>query len=232
MLDGNNAVTATFVYSTSAVTPDYMIRSGVRYRFVVDHVGSVRLVVRTSDGAVVQRLDYDEFGRVLGDTNLGFQPFGFAGGLYDADTGLTKFGVRDYDSVTGRWTNKDPILFRGGTTNLYEYVKGDPINDTDPDGLGPELLWCIPPSPGAPICAAAAAGAATALYGLGVLCAEKLKDAVKDVVDCTGQWRDAINYCRETLQSADPPTGVTGGYSDVMSCARGLVSSECGGNAI
>ena len=33
--------------------------------------------------AVLQRIDYDEFGRVILDTNPGFQPFGFAGGLYD-----------------------------------------------------------------------------------------------------------------------------------------------------
>jgi len=32
---------------------------------------------------VAQRLDYDEFGVVLMDTNPGFQPFGFAGGIYD-----------------------------------------------------------------------------------------------------------------------------------------------------
>jgi len=44
----------------------------------------------------VQRLDYDEFGRVLLDTNPGFVPFGYAGGLYDADTGLVRFGSRDY----------------------------------------------------------------------------------------------------------------------------------------
>jgi len=54
-----------------------------------------------------QRLAYDEFGRVLGDSNPGFQPFGFAGGLYDADTGLVRFGARDYDAYTGRWTARD-----------------------------------------------------------------------------------------------------------------------------
>ncbi len=43
------------------------------------------------------RLDYDEFGRVLLDTNPGFQPFGFAGGHYDPDTQLVRFGARDYD---------------------------------------------------------------------------------------------------------------------------------------
>jgi len=39
-------------------------------------------------------MDYDAFGRVLNEVNPGFQPFGFAGGLYDDDSGLVRFGVR------------------------------------------------------------------------------------------------------------------------------------------
>jgi RHS repeat-associated protein len=50
----------------------------------------------------VQRIDYDEFGVVTNDNNAGFQPFGFAGGLYDADTKLVRFGARDYDAEAGR----------------------------------------------------------------------------------------------------------------------------------
>jgi len=65
---------------------------------------------------------------VLSDTNPGFQPFGFAGDLYDRDTELERFGARDYDAGTGRWTAKDPIRFGGGDTNLYGYVLGDPVN--------------------------------------------------------------------------------------------------------
>jgi RHS repeat-associated protein len=75
-----------------------------------------------------------EFGNVLTDTNPGFQPFGFAGGLYDRHTKLVRFGARDYDAETGRWTAKDPIRFDGGNTNLYGYVVNDPINETDPSG--------------------------------------------------------------------------------------------------
>jgi RHS repeat-associated protein len=61
-------------------------------------------------------------------------PFGFAGGLVDGDTGLVRFGARDYDPQTGRWTAKDPILFGGGDTNLYGYVWGDPVNYIDENG--------------------------------------------------------------------------------------------------
>ncbi len=100
-----------------------------------DHLGSPRLIINTATNTIAQRLDYDEFGNVIADTNPGFQPFGFAGGIYDRDTKLVRFGARDYDPETGRWTGKDPIRFLGGDTNLYGYVLNDPVNFTDPLGL-------------------------------------------------------------------------------------------------
>jgi RHS repeat-associated protein len=112
-----------------------MLLGGTTYRLITDQVGSVRLVENTSTGAVAERIDYDEFGNVLSDSAPGTQPFGFAGGLRDLDTGLTRFGARDYDSVTGRWTAKDPLSFGGGLTDLYSYVGSDPINKMDPKGL-------------------------------------------------------------------------------------------------
>lgn len=132
-LDALGNVVSQFVY-TGGHVPVYVIRAGVDYRLVTDQVGSVRLAVNAATGAIVQRLDYDSFGNVLLDTNPGFQPFGFAGGLYDPLTGLTLFGSRDYDPHTGRWTAKDPTAFRGGDTNLYRYANNNPINFIDPTG--------------------------------------------------------------------------------------------------
>jgi RHS repeat-associated protein len=136
-LDGTGAVLSRFVYATRPNVPDYLVKGGVAYRIITDHLGSPRLVLNTTDGTVAQRMDYDGFGRVTLDTNPGFQPFGFAGGLYDRDTRLVRFGARDYDAETGRWTSKDPIGFAPGDPNLYRYVLGDPINLTDPSGHGP-----------------------------------------------------------------------------------------------
>jgi uncharacterized protein RhaS with RHS repeats len=76
-----------------------MVKDGIMYRIIADHLGSPRLIIDTTTGLIIQRLDYDPFGNILLDTNPGFQPFGFAGGLYDQDTKLTRFGARDYDRV-------------------------------------------------------------------------------------------------------------------------------------
>jgi RHS repeat-associated protein len=138
-LDGDGAIVARFVYGSNPVVPDYMIKGGTTYRILSDHLGSPRLVIDTTNGTIVQRLDYDEFGQVTLDTSPGFQPFGFAGGLYDPDTGLTRFGARDYDAETGRWTAKDPVRFAGGAANLYGYVLNDPMNRVDPRGLQPKI---------------------------------------------------------------------------------------------
>jgi RHS repeat-associated protein len=142
-LDGSGNVVSRFVYATHTNVPDYMEKGGKTYRIISDHLGSVRMVVDASTGEVAQRIDYDEFGNVLEDTNPGFQPFGFAGGLYDPDTKLVRFGARDYDAETGRWTAKDPINFAGGQANLYAYVGNDPVNLIDPTGLceKPERPW-------------------------------------------------------------------------------------------
>jgi RHS repeat-associated protein len=145
-LDGQNNVVARYVYGSKPNVPDYMIKDGVNYRIISDHLGSPRLVINAETSEVIQRMDYDEFGNVINDTNPGFQPFGYAGGLYDQHTQLVRFGARDYDPQIGRWTAKDPIRFDGGDTNLYGYVINDPINLNDVNGLIGVILYRNTPS--------------------------------------------------------------------------------------
>ena len=133
-LNGSNAIVSQFIYGSGTMSPNYMIQGAVTYRIFSDQLGSPRLVVNTSTGAIAEQIDYDEFGNLINDTNPGFQPFGFAGGLYDQDTKLVRFGARDYGPSVGRWTAKDPILFDGGDTNLYGYVLNDPVNSIDSNG--------------------------------------------------------------------------------------------------
>ncbi len=93
---------------------------------VSDWRGDVRLVLnttKTGSAAVVQQIDYDEWGNVtnLVDPELhGWRDsvvlaaVGFAGGAVDVTTGIVRFGARDYDPMMRRWTQKDPIRFEGG----------------------------------------------------------------------------------------------------------------------
>jgi RHS repeat-associated protein len=178
-LDAANTVVSRFVYATRQNVPDYMIRAGVAYLLVTDALGSVRLVVDGQTGAVAQRLDYDEFGRVLTDTNPGFQPFGFAGGLYDPDTGLVRFGTRDYDPPTGRWTAKDRRGFAGGDPNLYTYAGNDPVNRTDPRGEFVQFLLAAALCAGGG-CEAVVAAAGTALLVLTAALAAAILNEVTD----------------------------------------------------
>jgi RHS repeat-associated protein len=135
-LDENGQLISRFVYAARRHVPDYMMRDGHIYQIVSDHLGSPRLVINTVTTEVVQVMEYNAFGQVMLDTNPGFQPFGFAGGLYDGDTGRSRFGARDYDPVSGRWMAKDPALFDAGTgnENLYVYVSNNPTTLVDPTG--------------------------------------------------------------------------------------------------
>jgi RHS repeat-associated protein len=144
-LNTDGSVRGQFVYGSRPNVPEHMVKGTSTYRLIADQVGSVRLVVDTSNGAIVERIDYDEFGNVLTDTAPGTIPFGFAGGLRDRDTGLTRFGARDYDPVIGRWTTKDPLRFDGGLSNLYSYVGSDPVNHADASGLDQTIIdWSGP----------------------------------------------------------------------------------------
>jgi RHS repeat-associated protein len=143
-------VTSRFVYAGRVNVPELMVRDGQVYRMITDHLGSVRLVVNVTTGQIVERIDYDEFGvasLVVGSWS--WQPFGFAGGIHDADTHLVRFGARDYEPSMGRWILNDPIRFRGGLMSLYVYALNDPINIADPFGLrcvnSSPYCWVVKP---------------------------------------------------------------------------------------
>ena len=106
-------------------------------------------------------------------------------------TGLVRFGARDYDAVTGRWTAKDPILFAGGDSNLYSYVHSDPVNFIDPSG---EIA-------GVDDAVLAGVGAVVAATALTTWCVsggcQAVSDSLGQVGDAIGQaWNDLINWAK------------------------------------
>jgi RHS repeat-associated protein len=64
-------------------------------------------------------------------------PFLHTAREFDTETGLYYDRARYYDPNTGRFLSEDSVR----TVNLYEYVKSNPINLTDPFGLEPTIPW-------------------------------------------------------------------------------------------
>jgi RHS repeat-associated protein len=82
-----------------------------------------------------------------------------------ADTGLTRFGARDYDARFGRWTHKDPILFDGGQTNLYVYVYNAPVDFIDLTGREPITLTAVAVTVGTSALVGAVIGGGSYFFG-------------------------------------------------------------------
>ena len=62
--------------------------------------------------------------------------YGWTGREYDAETGFSFHRARYYLPTLRRWTQEDPIGYRG-SGNLYAYVSGAPLEFRDPTGLVP-----------------------------------------------------------------------------------------------
>ncbi len=114
-----------------------------------DQVGTVRtvgiyegsdtwkLLHRNLDSFGQQNTFYNTTDEILGDTteaDLLGSPILFAGHQFDAGVGLYDMRARWYDALHGRMVSEDPLGEAGGSSNLYIYAGGDPVNNIDPDG--------------------------------------------------------------------------------------------------
>jgi len=104
-----------------------------------DQLNTPRLATNGA-GTVVWRWDSDAFGIGAAnedpdsDTNLVNVRLRFPGQYLDAETGLHYNYFRDYDAVTGRYIQSDPIGLEGGI-DTYLYADGNPLSRADRFGL-------------------------------------------------------------------------------------------------
>jgi len=99
------------------------------YYYLFDGLGSV-VGLTDGSGNVVNTYSYEPYGKLASSTGSVANPWLFASGYFDSQTGLYKFGMRYYDASIGRWTQQDP---KPGP-NLYEYASDNTTNRIDPSG--------------------------------------------------------------------------------------------------
>ena len=155
----DQAVITTYVYDASGgLAAEYTSQSstsacGTPTCYVsVDQIGSTRLLTDNS-GAVIRRYDYLPYGEELWagtgsrTTTMGYQsgPDGFnpkfTGQWRDTESRFDYFNARYYSPEQGRFVSPDPgnagaQLGDPLTWHGYAYVGNNPLNVTDPDGLG------------------------------------------------------------------------------------------------
>ena len=148
--DAVGNVVATYLHGPGIDDPITMLRDvdgnhsidhdAEVWHFTKDTLGSIKDLT-DPQGRVVQRYRYSAGGLQtleLDESRLDSKaienPYGFASGRLDRETGNVNFRLRDLDPYAGVWLSFDkawPI----GSLNGYDYVGGNPVNYTDPLGL-------------------------------------------------------------------------------------------------
>jgi len=144
---GTYTLDASSTVSLSSIADGYVVADAVRlvvttppaptgstiYYSHNDHLGTPQAFTDQNQ-IVVWQADYQPFGEVNETINTFANNLRFPGQYYDAETGQHYNYFRDYDPVTGRYVQSDPIGLVGGI-NTYEYVSGNPLRFVDPVGL-------------------------------------------------------------------------------------------------
>jgi RHS repeat-associated protein len=146
---------STYVYGNFVDEVLTLDRPGHTYYYHQNAVWSAEAVTDQT-GSPVERYRYDAYGTVI-VTDGSFSaippnawgtphsaianPWLFTGRQFDEEAGLYFYRARYYDAAKGRFLQRDPKEYVDGS-NLYEYVKDNPINAVDPRGLEEITVAC------------------------------------------------------------------------------------------
>ncbi len=112
----------------------------LRFHYHQQALGSVTEVTQPT-GAPVEWVSYDVYGRpsvrdqqgnVIPQSAVGNARL-YTGREYDVESGLYFYRARSYDSVNGRFLQRDPLHMVDGA-NLYAYCHSSPVSMYDPYG--------------------------------------------------------------------------------------------------
>ncbi len=209
-----------------------------------DHLNTPRLIASDTGQTVWAWNNDDPYGNNAPNENpAGAGQFTcnlrLPGQYFDSETNTHYNYFRDYDPLTGRYVQSDPIGLRGGL-NTYVYANQNPINVTDPTGeyaLGPilQILRIIGQAIGV---GSASYGATSLVLSVqGIQAAKDVYQATRDTYyeclarkasgqncDCSSEYNAFKRAERAWLAAGGKSAGAAGDtiYSDVIPKIPGL----------
>jgi RHS repeat-associated protein len=129
--------TSAFVYGPGGLPIEQISGETVQYLHH-DQQGSTRMLTGSS-GTVVATTTFDAYGNKLGSTGSATAALGYDGQYTSADTGLIYLRARVYDPTTAQFLSVDPLEVV--TRAPYNYADEDPVDHSDPTGLGEWEPW-------------------------------------------------------------------------------------------
>ena len=111
--------------------------------------------INTATWGVAERFAYSPYGTAtvltpngtVTSDGLDWQ-YMYQGGRQDPLTGLYHFDHREYSASLGRFISRDPLRYINGA-NTYQFVMGNPVGSTDPNGQA-KVNPTPPPTPPPP----------------------------------------------------------------------------------
>jgi RHS repeat-associated protein len=134
-VNATGGVVARYSQGLDVDEPVAMLRGTTTDYYETDGLGSVTSLTN-STGALEQTYTYDSFGNTVASSGSLRNYFQCTAREFDTEDMLYFMRARYFDPSSGRFLNEDPVGFIGGF-DFYVYVKDDPINSTDPNGLAP-----------------------------------------------------------------------------------------------
>jgi RHS repeat-associated protein len=154
-MDGNNAVTASYVLGTACSCSHALQqlisqkRGGVVNYYLFDAQDNVR-VLADSNGTITDQYSYTAFGQLKSSSGTTNNTFRYTGQQFDSLTGLYNLRARYYNPIDGRFLSRDSASYQAQNPvelNRYGYTANNPINFNDPGGYGFEYFTSIFGSP-------------------------------------------------------------------------------------